>query len=81
VTKFIIQAESQFYKFGVLGWELSNCVGEPTLTLILSLRERRLFYSLSFKGRVGVGMGKEGHRVTHTKAGRTTKKRRTRMKL
>ncbi|MBI5755683.1 MAG: hypothetical protein HZA12_02050 [Nitrospirae bacterium] len=29
----------------------------PTLTLILSLRERRLSYSLPFKGRDRVGMG------------------------
>src|SRR4030067_2425384 len=29
----------------------------PTLTLILSLRERKLFRSLPFKGRVRVGMG------------------------
>ena len=30
---------------------------QPTLTLILSLRERKLSYSLTFKGRVRVGMG------------------------
>jgi len=29
----------------------------PTLTLILSLKERRRSYSLLFKGRVRVGMG------------------------
>jgi len=29
----------------------------PTLSLILSLRERKLFSSLPFKGRVREGMG------------------------
>ena len=39
----------------VLGFKIN-----PTLTLVLFLRERRLFYSLPFKGGLGWGWGKEG---------------------